>query len=83
MKKITLYQYPFCPFCASVRSVLDELNLQFELVNVARDESDPIRKKIIEKSKCRTVPVIHVEDEEQKVWMGESRDIIKYLKNQN
>jgi glutaredoxin 3 len=75
MANITLYQLPTCPFCAKVRAKLEEMNLKFEIVNVARDREDPQRKEIFEKSGVATVPVINIDGK----WVGDSGKIIKYL----
>lgn len=78
--ELTLYQYPSCPFCARVRTVLEAKNIPYKTVNVARSPDDPERKMVIEKSKCSTVPVLHaVLDSGEDVWMGESGDIIAFL----
>jgi glutaredoxin 3 len=75
MAKITLYQFPDCPFCAKVRAKLDEKGLEYEKINVPRDREDPQRKEIAEKSGVATVPVILIDDK----WMGESDEIVAYV----
>ena len=76
---ITLYQLPTCPYCAKVRTRLEELKaedkIDFEIINVAGTRDDETRQMIAEKCGCPTVPVINHGD----VWMGESGDIIDYL----
>ena len=78
--RLTLYQYPNCPFCVRVRDRFDAMNVPYAIVNVSSDRRDPERAEVISKSGCATVPVIH--DREGDVWMGESADIIAYAQRQ-
>ena len=75
MKNITLYQLPTCPYCAKVRAKLEEMNLKFEIVNVAGNREDPQRKELLEKSGVATVPVIDIDGK----FIGDSGEIIKDL----
>ena len=75
MAKITLYQLPTCPYCAKVRAKLEEMNLKFEIVNVAGNREDAQRKEIFEKSGVATVPVIDIDGK----FIGDSGNIIKHL----
>ncbi len=72
---ITLYQFEECPFCAKVRSTLEELNVEYKKVNVPMDRADPIRKDLAEKSGVFTVPVLQIDDK----YIGESDIIIQFL----
>jgi glutathione S-transferase len=72
---ITLYQFPSCPFCAKVRDFMDENKIEYEIINVDRNNKP---KEVLEASTSGTVPVII--DGENKP-MAESSDIIEYLKN--
>ena len=75
MANITLYQLPTCPFCTRVRAKLEEMNVRFDIVNVAGSREDPQRKEIFEKSGVPTVPVIEIDGK----FIGDSGEIIKYL----
>lgn len=75
-RKIILYQFEECPFCAKVRVVLRESKLQFEVVNVSYDRDDLLRKELLAKSGVPTVPVISIDGE----YIGDSQRIINYLK---
>ena len=77
MAKITLYQYEGCPFCAKVRAKLEELNLEYEKVNVSTDGEDETRVMIREKSNVSTVPVIDIDGE----FTGDSGPIIQKLES--
>lgn len=76
-RKIKLYQFVLCPFCIKVRRFLDENNIEYEKVNVARDRKDKMRKFLFEKSGVKTVPVIEIDGK----YIGESDDIIEYAEN--
>ncbi|ELY48297.1 glutaredoxin family protein [Natronorubrum sulfidifaciens] len=76
MADITLYDLPGCPFCAMVRSKLDELDLEYDTIDVPR--SHAARTEVEEVSGQTGVPVIT--DEAHGVeGMPESSDIIEYL----
>jgi len=75
MHKITLYQFPDCPYCTKVRAKLDELGFKYKKVNVMRDREDAKRKEIAKKSGVMTVPVIDIDGE----FTGESEVIVQKL----
>ena len=76
---LALYQFSSCPYCHLVRQVIEELDLQIELRDIAEE-----RKWYDELVAARgraTVPVLRCEDPRGAVrWMPESRDIIRYLR---
>ena len=67
---IKLYQFATCPFCEKVRKKLAELGLEYEKIEVDRNNKPDIVKKL-----HGTVPVI---DDDGMV-MDESGEIVKYL----
>jgi glutaredoxin 3 len=76
MAAITLYELPGCPFCAKVRTKLDDLDLDYDVIEVPRSHSDRTDVKAI--SGQTGVPVIT--DEAHGVeGMDESADIVEYL----
>ncbi|ELY58227.1 glutaredoxin [Natronococcus amylolyticus DSM 10524] len=76
MSDITLYELPGCPFCAKVRTKLDELELDYDVIEVPRSHED--RTEVERISGQTGVPVIT--DESQGVeGMNESGDIVEYL----
>ncbi|WP_049928523.1 glutathione S-transferase N-terminal domain-containing protein [Halopiger goleimassiliensis] len=76
MADITLYELPGCPYCAKVRSKLDELELEYDVIEVPRNHDD--RTQVKEVSGQTGVPVIT--DEANGVeGMNESDDIVDYL----
>jgi glutaredoxin 3 len=76
MAAITLYELPGCPFCAKVRTKLDDLDLDYDVIEVPRSRSDRTDVKAI--SGQTGVPVIT--DEAHGVeGMDESADIVEYL----
>ena len=75
-RMIKLYQFETCPFCIKVRKKLDELNLNYETVEVSRDRAK--RTKIKELSGQIKVPVL--EDSDGTVVYDSSR-IVEYLED--
>ena len=76
MADITLYDLPGCPFCAMVRTKLDELELDYDVIEVPRLHSD--RTEVQKVSGQTGVPVIT--DEATGVeGMPESSEIVDYL----
>ena len=73
--KITLYQFEECPYCEKVRKKLEELNLNYKKIEVARTREDPLRKMLFQKSNVPTVPVIDIDGK----FTGESDIIVKKL----
>ncbi|GAB3029941.1 glutaredoxin family protein [Natronobiforma cellulositropha] len=76
MADITYYELPGCPFCAKVRATLEDLDLEFDTVEVPRSHAE--RTEVEEVSGQTGVPVIT--DEAHGVeGMPESDDIVAYL----
>ena len=77
---LSLYQTPYCPYCVIVRRVIDELGLDVELRDVAREPK--YRQELYAVRGRGTVPVLRREDADGSVhWLPESRDIIHYLRD--
>ncbi|HLC58405.1 MAG TPA: glutaredoxin [Candidatus Nanoarchaeia archaeon] len=70
-----LYQLEDCPYCKLVKEKLEEKNIEYQNVNVIRSREDKLRKELFEKSGVPTVPVLQIGNK----YIGESKDIIKYL----
>lgn len=76
MADITLYELPGCPYCAKVRSKLEELDLEYDVIEVPR--SHDARTQVEAVSGQTGVPVIT--DEANGVeGMAESDEIVAYL----
>lgn len=73
---LTLYQLDGCPYCERVVDVLDERDLDYESDWVESLHSD--RDEVYEVSGQRQVPVLV--DDEHGVTMGESENIVTYLR---
>ncbi|ELY93790.1 glutaredoxin [Natrialba hulunbeirensis JCM 10989] len=76
MADITLYNLPGCPFCAKVRSTLDELELEYDVIDVERDHGK--RTEVEAVSGQTGVPVLTDEANDVE-GMHESDDIVAYL----
>ena len=76
MSSIQFYELPGCPFCAKVRTKLNELDLDYEVHEVPRSHAE--RDEVEAVSDQTGVPVI-VDEEHGVDGMSESDDIVAYL----
>ena len=76
MADITMYELPGCPYCAKVRSKLDDLELDYDIIEVPRSHDE--RTEVEKVSGQTSVPVITDEANDIE-GMNESDDIIEYL----
>ena len=76
MANITLYELPGCPFCAKVTAKLDELDLEYDSIEVPRSHGE--RTEVKEISGQTGVPVL-VDEEHGVEGMPESADIVAFL----
>lgn len=72
---ITMYMKPTCPFCRRVAAVIDRLELEVEMKDIAEDEA--FATELIEKGGKQQVP--YLVDTEHDVAMYESDDIVAHL----
>ncbi len=73
---LVLYDLPGCPFCAKVKTKLDELDLKYEVREVPRRQAE--RTEVEEISGQTNVPVL-IDREHDVDGMPESSDIVAYL----
>ncbi|WP_207587711.1 glutathione S-transferase N-terminal domain-containing protein [Halomontanus rarus] len=76
MADITFYELPGCPFCAKVRTKLEELDLEYDTIEVPRSHDE--RTQVEAVSGQTGVPVISDEAHDVE-GMAESDDIVDYL----
>ncbi|WP_255167792.1 glutaredoxin family protein [Natrononativus amylolyticus] len=76
MSEITFYELPGCPFCTKVRTKLEELDLEYESVEVPRSHAE--RTEVEALTGQTGVPVI-VDEEHGVDGMAESDDIVAHL----
>ena len=76
MTNLALYVLDGCGYCGNVLRTIRELGIDVELRNL-RDDPEHGRA-LVEARGRRTVPVLRIG---QDVWLGESRDIIAYLRD--
>ncbi|MEM4781605.1 MAG: glutathione S-transferase N-terminal domain-containing protein [Halalkalicoccus sp.] len=76
MASIELYELQGCPFCAKVKSKLDELGLEYESHMVPSSHAE--RTDVKEVSGQTEVPVL-VDPDHGIEGMAESDDIVEYL----
>lgn len=60
MAKVRLYSTPTCPYCRIAKSYLEEQGVDFEVVDVSRDEKAAL--EMVDKSGQMGVPVLEVGD---------------------
>jgi len=76
MPSLELYELPGCPYCAKVKTKLDELGLDYVSHEVPRSHSK--RTEVKEVSGQTGVPVL-VDPDHGVEGMSESDDIVAYL----
>jgi len=76
MPNLELYDLPGCPFCAKVKTKLDELGLEYVTHEVPRSHSERTEVKAV--SGQTGVPVL-VDPDHDVEGMPESDDIVAYL----
>jgi len=76
MSSLELYELPGCPYCAKVKTKLDELGLEYVSHEVPRSHSE--RTEVNEVSGQTGVPVL-VDPDHDVEGMAESDDIVAYL----
>ena len=76
MTAITLYDLPGCPFCIRVKRKLEELGLEYDVIEVPAAHFE--RTEVQEVSGQTGVPVL-VDEAHGVEGMAESADIVAYL----
>ena len=74
---LALYHYDTCPYCVRVRYALSKLGVEVELRNIHRDPKH--LADLVAARGRETVPVLRITSGAGDEWMGESRDIVRYL----
>jgi len=59
MTEVKLYTTPACVYCVTLKEFLKEKNVQFEEIDISRDEK--LKDEIIEKSGQMGVPVLDID----------------------
>ncbi len=59
MPKIVIYTTDYCPFCTRAKALLRSKNVEFEEIDVTRDER--LREEVQSLSGRRTVPQIFID----------------------
>jgi len=74
--KVKVYSTPQCPYCYALKKFLREHNVEFEDIDVSKDEA--ARKELVEKSGQMGVPVAEIDGE---IVVGFDRERISKLLN--
>lgn len=61
MAKITVYTTDFCPYCVRAKQLLEQRELPYEEINLARDADG--RAQLVERTGMMTFPQILIDDE--------------------
>lgn len=61
MSKVRLYTTPTCPYCYTLKEFLKEHNIDFEEIDVSKNEM--AREEMIKKTGAMAVPVVEIEGE--------------------
>lgn len=76
--RFTLYDLQYCPYCHYVREAAKELGIELRIVDVRRKPE--ARKYLISERGRGTVPVLGIPEKGGETLLGESREIVRYLK---
>ena len=80
-KKLSLYHYDSCPFCAKTRRAIDKLGLEIELRNI--EKNNQYRIELQQGGHKTQVPCLRIEQANSDTqWLYESDDIIEFLAQQ-
>lgn len=75
MAKVRLFTTPACSFCYTLREFLKENNIEFEEVDVSKDEKS--REEMIKKSGRLEAPIVEIDG---KIVVGfDKKKILKLL----
>jgi glutaredoxin-like YruB-family protein len=74
MKKVKVFSTPTCPFCHMAKDYLKNRKVEFEDIDVSRDQTQA--KKMIQKSGEMGVPQLWIDDE---VVIGFNKPVIDQL----
>ncbi len=77
MKGLSLFQLNACPFCIKTRRALHRLNLDLDIKDIGRNKE--FRQQLEAGGGRVQVPCLLIENEDQKEWLYESDDIIRFL----
>lgn len=78
-ERLALYHYDGCFFCTIVHRAIAELGIEVELRNIYQDRQH--LSDLTAARGRRTVPVLRISRADgSEVWMPESRDIVRYLR---
>ncbi len=81
-KKLALYHYDSCPYCAKTRKAICDLGLDVEYKNIELNHQNRI--DLFEGGKKKQVPCLRIEQAKGEVhWLYESEHIINYLAQQH
>lgn len=78
IESMALYQFFACPFCIKTRRALHKLNLPIKTRNAKK--GSPYRIELEQNGGKTQVPCLRISEGGKDIWMYESGEIIKYLK---
>jgi glutaredoxin 3 len=61
LKTVTVYSTKFCPYCRAAESLLDNIQVKYEKVDLTGDFQ--ARKDLVARTRMRTVPQIFIGEE--------------------
>jgi len=75
MPKVRLFNSPACPYCYTLKEFLKEKGIEFEEIDVSKDEK--AKEEMIKKSGKMEVPVVEID--EQIIQGFDKEKIVKLL----
>lgn len=79
-RRLSLYHYDGCPFCARVREAVARLDVELELRNTLEDPAHA--RDLMAATGRRTVPCLRIEENGGERWMHESAEIVGWLERE-
>lgn len=73
MKRIKVYSIDHCAYCDAAKSLLRQMNLDFEEINI--NDNDELRIKLVQETGHRTMPQIFIDQE----FIGGFLELKQYL----
>ncbi|MEW6997224.1 glutaredoxin family protein [Colwelliaceae bacterium BS250] len=81
VKKLALYHYESCPYCAKTRSAIKALGQSIELRNIQLQPEN--RTELLQGGGKAQVPCLRIDtDQGESQWLYESDDIINFVAQQ-
>ncbi len=76
--KLRLYTSPHCGYCRLVLREAEKARVALEVIDII--DNPEVRERLVRSRGRGTVPVLGILRDDQEILMGESKDIIRYIR---